>query len=347
MAVNITTIKPAGGGDFANAQAWEDWADGQANDHQRGECYTGGDLGIVYFAGWTASAAEHPELWAAAGEANNGVAGVGCYINNGNGQRGITCAASDTLFLHVKGIRLVRTHVTAGIMCYVINKAVKGFQIEACLFDNRATACGVGQLYLEGYITNSATYDCAVWNNVWLGGGNGRCADFYLYTLAVVTPTMNVAFYNNTVTEGSFGIYARESSGGGGTATMNLTLRNNLSLGNGTDYARAGIVNGVVTSDHNADSDNTLVALGWNGAGTLSNQVPGDIFTDYPGDDLSLKAGSNAIDAGTDLSGVGIVDDIAGLARPSGAAYDMGAFERLALGGAYYYRETVLNRRLR
>ena len=46
--------------------------------------------------------------------------------------------------------------------------------------------------------------------------------------------------------------------------------------------------------------------------------------------DYSLSFASAAVDAGADLSGYGLVDDIEGRRRPQGRAYDLGAFERSA-----------------
>ena len=332
MAVNVLTIKPAGGGDYASAQAWETAMDGNANDHQRGDCYTGGDLGTVAFAKWSADAVDHPELWAAAGEANNGDPTAGCYINVGNRQTGVA-SSSDDNFLHVKGIRFVQTSATATYMLYAYKGGVEGLQVEGCLYDNRTTGADRFAIYLYYRETVNATYAPKIWNNLFIMGGNGECFRVYVLTAAAVTVTLNLSFYNNTCTEGSVGFKAQENSASGGTAVANVILRNNLCLDNTIDYTDGGaLANGVVTSDHNADSDNTLVGEGWNGAGTLSNQNELLVFTDYAGDDLTLKAGSNAINAGTDLSGVGVVDDIAGLARPEGAAYDMGAFEAAPAG---------------
>ena len=54
-----------------------------------------------------------------------------------------------------------------------------------------------------------------------------------------------------------------------------------------------------------------------------------DIWVDPDNDDYHLKTGSPAIDAGTTLSEV--TDDIDGVSRPQGSAYDCGCYE--ASGG--------------
>ncbi|MDP4238105.1 MAG: choice-of-anchor Q domain-containing protein [Bacteroidota bacterium] len=45
-----------------------------------------------------------------------------------------------------------------------------------------------------------------------------------------------------------------------------------------------------------------------------------------------LMTGCPAIDAGTDLTASGVTSAIDGVARPQGAAFDMGAYERSGLG---------------
>jgi hypothetical protein len=41
----------------------------------------------------------------------------------------------------------------------------------------------------------------------------------------------------------------------------------------------------------------------------------------------TLESGDVRINAGQNLAGIGVTDDFAGVARPQGAAYDIGAFE--------------------
>ena len=85
-------------------------------------------------------------------------------------------------------------------------------------------------------------------------------------------------------------------------------IRNNLVVGSGgTNIPRSS----DVETAHN------LVADSVSAAG----------FVDEAGDDYGLSDGSPAIDAGGDLSAMGITDDIDCVARPQGAAYDVGAHE--------------------
>ncbi|MFA4972557.1 MAG: right-handed parallel beta-helix repeat-containing protein [bacterium] len=64
----------------------------------------------------------------------------------------------------------------------------------------------------------------------------------------------------------------------------------------------------------------------WTGAGYDANSIESDpLFTDGTNHDYTLQTGSPAKDTATNL---GVADDYAGNARPLGAGYDMGAYER-------------------
>lgn len=61
--------------------------------------------------------------------------------------------------------------------------------------------------------------------------------------------------------------------------------------------------------------------------------VAGAGFTNAAASDYTLASGSGAVNTGTDVSAYGIVDDFIGTARPQGAGYDIGAYERTSSGG--------------
>ena len=121
---------------------------------------------------------------------------------------------------------------------------------------------------------------------------------------------------------GGFGISGNSATNGGGirnTGTANVV---NTIIDNNT----GGDCSGAVTSlGHNLDSDNTC---GLAGAGDISNTNPflgplqdngGHTFTH------ALLAGSPAIDSGDDTAAP--ATDQRGVARPLGAASDIGAYE--------------------
>ncbi|MFO7740592.1 MAG: choice-of-anchor Q domain-containing protein, partial [Desulfatiglandaceae bacterium] len=103
------------------------------------------------------------------------------------------------------------------------------------------------------------------------------------------------------------------------TGILNFTgledCQNVISVDNNTDFD-------ISFGDYNISSDTTAP-----GTNSLINQVATDLFTDPANGDFTLKSGSNAIDAGTDLSSEMDAVDITGETRPQGTAWDIGAFE--------------------
>ncbi|MGI8475028.1 MAG: right-handed parallel beta-helix repeat-containing protein [Thermomicrobiales bacterium] len=108
--------------------------------------------------------------------------------------------------------------------------------------------------------------------------------------------------------------------------------RGSISLGGGmTGFA----------SDHNVvmdrfsvdDGDTRLGLAGWRALGHDAASIiatPAQLFIDSGNGDFHLKPGSPAIDAGATLTGV--TDDLDGIARPRGSAYDIGAYESGSAG---------------
>lgn len=68
----------------------------------------------------------------------------------------------------------------------------------------------------------------------------------------------------------------------------------------------------------------------YGGTGNIVAAVFTETFVDPVSSNFRVKSGSSAIDAGADLSGNGVTEDILGVTRPKGLAYDIGAFEYVA-----------------
>jgi hypothetical protein len=82
-------------------------------------------------------------------------------------------------------------------------------------------------------------------------------------------------------------------------------------------------------SDYNIIVTSRAQAGGWKeGAHTLSFANLTAFFTDLGGGDFTLASGVGALDVGVDLSGYQFNVDRAGVTRPQGAAWDIGAYER-------------------
>jgi hypothetical protein len=137
--------------------------------------------------------------------------------------------------------------------------------------------------------------------------------------------TRNSIFYDN----GGFAIYLYNNTNNNNNAAYNNTLYNN-------DYGfnvATGANNAVIKN--NLSIGNAISNYNNGEAGTIQafNRLSGFI-TDctVSTSDFHLKAGAPCIDAGTTIASV--TTDFAGVKRPQGAAYDIGAYEGSGTGTA-------------
>lgn len=159
------------------------------------------------------------------------------------------------------------------------------------------------------------------------GSGTGRIG---LYHSGVNQKTYNTVIYGFAI-----GI---ESKWGGNAILKNNTMYNTTDIrtwrnGSVENCIFAGasgyIINGgTTTGSNNISSDATAP-----GTNSLINQLATDIFTDAANGNFTLKAGSPAIGAGTDLSAT-FTTDITGATRTT--PWDIGAFKYISVGGTTY-----------
>jgi parallel beta-helix repeat protein len=137
--------------------------------------------------------------------------------------------------------------------------------------------------------SNNRAYNNLVYGN---GRGVGFGGGIQIYGCDLCT------VYNNTV-------YDNASEGIAVTSSVNTTIKNNISSGNGG----AGITD--------------------QGSGTISsNNLSNDPKFINPWiNDFRLQSGSAAIDGGSDLSAEGVTLDLLGYSRPQGSGFDLGAYE--------------------
>jgi len=85
----------------------------------------------------------------------------------------------------------------------------------------------------------------------------------------------------------------------------------------------------VVVNRFSASGGKRIITLAqWKALGYDLHSIistPNDLFVNPTNDDYHLKTGSPAINAGTSLAGV--TDDLDGISRPQGGAYDVGCYE--------------------
>jgi hypothetical protein len=102
-----------------------------------------------------------------------------------------------------------------------------------------------------------------------------------------------------------------------------ITVTNTISVGNaGADFYNNG---GTLTQSYNLSSDTSAT-----GTGSLPSRAAANQFVDdaLGTEDLHLKTGADALEAGTDLSASGFRIDIDAQTRPGGPAWDIGADEK-------------------
>jgi parallel beta-helix repeat protein len=149
--------------------------------------------------------------------------------------------------------------------------------------------------------------------------------------------------YNNTIVQaldGRWCLNIPKSKGHGGSPTGNVA-RNNIFYTERTDKGSIDVystASGVLQSDYNVVVDRfstdggtsvTSTLAQWQALGLDSHSfvsTASNLFVDVASHNYQLKAGSPAIDAGTNLS-PDVVADITGLARPQRLAYDIGCYE--------------------
>jgi parallel beta-helix repeat protein len=156
-------------------------------------------------------------------------------------------------------------------------------------------------------LTLERSSDLTFLNNVVIGTGGANVNDW-----GGCTGTL--AFYNNVLVKNS-----NHNSLNIASPKATLILRNNI-LDGGGKGGDHNIYTGLSWSQD--------ARYGWK-LGTNETLVKdlGKIFADPAQNDFHLKAGSPAIDTGTDVSADGFDTDIEGKRRPVGKAWDIGAYE--------------------
>jgi hypothetical protein len=173
-----------------------------------------------------------------------------------------------------------------------------------CYIRNSSGAASASQA--DG-IKQSDNTTTEIINNIVEGFGRGmRLALDY-------STAYDVLIANNTIIGSTdIGLNALPQSG------ATFVSRNNIVVGStGSDFDTANV-------DHDYDISSDATATGSN---SLINQVSTDLMTDPSVGDFTLKTGSNAIGAGTDLSAY-FTTDITGATRT--VPWDIGAFAYIA-----------------
>jgi parallel beta-helix repeat protein len=158
----------------------------------------------------------------------------------------------------------------------------------------------------SAFILSSGSNNQA-YNNIVYGNIKGMLVAF-------ATGSTNNQVYNNTVYNNTtLGIEVQGSASG-------TVIRNNIYYNNATNM----VDDGVSTTLSNNLCNATLSGLCTGG---------NPAFVNAAGNDFHLQSGSDALDAGFNLSGV-FTTDFDGVTRPQGLAYDIGAYEFVVSGSS-------------
>jgi len=158
---------------------------------------------------------------------------------------------------------------------------------------------------------------------------------YYYDADGIYTGGSNLTVYNSTF------YYGRTSPSSNSiqvTSGASVTAYNVITAGQESDYYSQGTLTLYNCMSEGADADD------YGGSGNLINKAASNQFVSLSGTiDLHLKAGSDAINAGYDLSGT-FTDDIDGHGRPYGSAWDIGADEYTGTGIFEYRRLITVDR---
>jgi len=239
------------------------------------------------------------------------------------------------------GIQVNLVHVGAEIY----NNIIKGFGKEKEYVHNQGMSIGAirGKVYnnkiiqkpeyaiddQQGISAIDILTDTHFFNNLIVGpGGNGiwmhiRMTDKY------VDLNKNYSFLNNTIIQpGRAGIFYNTCIPGGGGCREYIknVFYNNLIIDPGYNYENSGFWK---TADEAFIDFNTKEQR--NSATKSNNIFSRDMasikFVDAANHNYNIKDGSLVIDAGKDVSNFGVTFDLNGKSRPSGKAFDVGAYE--------------------
>ena len=217
--------------------------------------------------------------------------------------------------------------------------SLRGNRIE--YIANRPSSTNLG---LDGIYTNPNCHDFIIDGNIFhdIGRTNANWLDHGLYLNGSNFTIINNIFYNIAhgwaiqMADGLSNVlvanntFASASAGPGQIMLWNtlshITIENNIfykPVGQALARYSASITSCRV--DHNIVFGAAAVMLDNTGCALSSNLIGADPAFVNPPDDFHVRTGGAGIDAGAEVPGIS--SDFDGVARPQGAATDIGAFE--------------------
>ena len=334
IMATVTYSIGTSGRDFSTMTSWEAELDNgalfSAGDDAVGECYNdsafdedvtingGGTLGLNSVTLTVASGERHDGT---AGSGARVVASTGRQLNlrppagfdekyivewlewDQNGQSEASVSTSGASFGSVPSIRNMLVHDQDGGAAFngFVAASSRDIRIANCVFYNNSRASGstVRGLYLDADRASGGLFNTTVYNVE--NTSTGGCIGVTCLTNSTNTKVKNTICI--------------DTSAGGSTS--------DFSFGSNADH------------DYNLSSDSTADGTNSITSGTASNLF---VSTVAGSEDLHLKTGADAIDAGVDLGTTpsGVEVDINGRDRDSnGDTWDIGAHEFVSAGGGF------------
>ena len=324
----VKTIKPAGDGDFTTLALWEDAVDGESSAAQWAECYTGGNLGAVTLAGWSATpdSSNFPKIYVAEGHRHDASVTAGAYISAS------TPMSIGVPYTQIDGLRVTGITNSNTAISFLSSGTSRDCRVDNCIVHG-TFQYGI----MIGQSSTGVTSSNYVTNNIIIIDGTAGTtpAGIYAYATDGSSGTTNMYIYQNSIyvaNPGSLNNYGIRFANSA-SCTLNITVENNIVIGSVTavnasiTYAFNQIIfnTGVKQFNNNISSDGT--ADDFSGLDHQINVTVANVFSDAANNDFSLTSTSYALNEGKTIAAV--TEDIVGLARPQGEAYDIGALERL------------------
>ncbi len=287
-----------------------------SGDDAIGECFADSDFSqIVTIDGGGTIGLASILLTAPSAERHDGTAGTGVRFLKDSSTEDLDI---NIAIANVEWIEYDGNGVSASVQLCRVGKG----HLRRCILHDNDGAGGSEDVLLVGgnaHSTNCILYDSP---NSGINQNTGAGGTSYV---------RNITAHNC----GSWGVE--------GADTINNFVQNVICTDSGTaDFEHDAPSN--ATYDHNLASDTSA-----SGTGSIDSATTADQYVSTTGgsEDLHLKSGADAIDAGTDLGTTpsGVEIDIDGTDRDAtGAIWDMGSHEFLATGLAPPEIITLLNR---
>lgn len=316
MGTVTKSIGSGGGRDYSTLQAWEDALPANLvtdGNHQVGECYNDSEFVVAGV------------VLAIAGETTDSTHTITVKCASGQSFRDNASVQSNALKYNVSngvGLRATASYTNAITVGSGIFAVIDGLQAQSP--NGSAIAGGGSNTTVQNTIAEASNPfyvidSCGnVLNTLVVNRAGGSSSAGIKNSVSNMTCVSCTCVNPSGNAAGKFGIFAYYST---------VTVKNCASFGFTDSFGGGGTFSGS-----NNCSDSTIGFGSSNQASkTYANQF---VNTADATRDFRLKAGADCIDTGvTDTTNIPAGDDIAKTARPSGSAWDIGAWEYVAAGG--------------